>query len=63
MGIQRPYLPWVLVWGCHQLHMLLQLLGELVWVTGQKVWGQDHKCLHYLQQGPENDQSALSCPV
>ena len=51
MGIQRPYLPRVLVWCCHQLHMLLQLLGELFWVTGQKVWGQDHKCLHYLQQG------------
>lgn len=56
---QRPHLPWVLIRGCYWLHVLLQLLGELVWVMGQKLWGQDHKCLHHLQQkwGPREKET------
>lgn len=43
------HLPGVLIRGCQWLHMLLQLLGELVPVMGEEFRGQDNKCLHHLQ--------------
>lgn len=49
-SIGPTHLPRVLVRGCHCLHVLLQLLGELVRVMGQKLWGQDNEGLHHLQR-------------
>jgi hypothetical protein len=43
------YLPGVLVWSSHCLHMLLEFPGQGFWVMRCIGWRKDYKCLYHLQ--------------
>lgn len=52
------YLPGVLVWSSHCLHMLLEFPGQGFWIMRHIGWRKDYKRLYHLQgENPRKDQA------